>query len=81
MEVKYIRPVLVGTPLKIKGRLVENDASGNRMKVKAEMRDDAGNLLAISSGEFVLIGKEELSPVLEGSKKEIFTLIERLPTL
>jgi acyl-coenzyme A thioesterase PaaI-like protein len=81
MEVKYIKPVLVGTPLIIKGKLVEAKESDNRIKVRAEIRDNSGNLLTISSGEFVLIGKEDLSPALEGSKKEIFALIESLPTL
>jgi acyl-coenzyme A thioesterase PaaI-like protein len=81
MEVKYIKPVLVGTPLTIKGRLLDSHSSDNRIKVRAEMRDDSGNLLAVSTGEFILIGKEELSPVLEGSKKEIFKLIESLPAL
>lgn len=81
MEVKYIKPVLVGTPLKIKGRLLGTAGTDNRVKVRAEMRDNKGNLLAISTGEFVLIGKEEVSPTLEGSKKEIFSLIEGLPNL
>jgi len=81
MDVKYIKPVLVGTPLRIKGRLLETEGTDNRVKVRAEMRDNAGNLLAISTGEFVLIRKEEVSPSLEGSKKEIFALIEGLPNL
>ncbi len=81
MEVKYLRPVPVVTPLKIKGRLMEAAGSDSRVKVRAEMRDSDGNLLAISSGEFVLIGKEEMPPALEGSKREIYTLIESLPPL
>jgi acyl-coenzyme A thioesterase PaaI-like protein len=79
MDVKYIKPVLVGTQLIIKGRLMDAGGADNRVKARAEMRDSEGNLLAIGSGEFILIGKEEVSPVLEGSKKEIFTLIEGLP--
>ena len=81
MELKYIKPVLVGIPLKIKGRIMETASTDNRVKVRAEMRDNRGSLLAVSTAEFVLIGKEELSPVLEGSKKEIFALIEGLPNL
>jgi acyl-coenzyme A thioesterase PaaI-like protein len=81
MEVKYIKPVLVGTQLIIKGRLAGTAGSDNRVKVRAEMRDSDGNILAIGSGEFVLIGRDELAPVLEGSKKEIFKLIESLPAL
>lgn len=81
MEVKYIRPVLVNTPLTIKGRLGETTGGGKRIHVKAEMRDDAGTLLAAGAGEFVLIGRDELPPQLEGSEKEIFRLIEGLPAL
>lgn len=81
MEVKYIKPVLVGTPLRINGRLLETAGTDNRVKVRAEMRDNDSNLLATGTGEFVLIGREEVSPALEGSKKDIFKLIEGLPNL
>jgi acyl-coenzyme A thioesterase PaaI-like protein len=81
IEVKFLKPVLIGTKLIIRGSLVETSGSGNRIKVKAEMRDNEGTLLAVSSGEFVQIDKEELSSKLEGSKKEIFALIEKLPPL
>ena len=81
MEVKYIRPVLVGTPLKIRGQLVEGNKFDKKIKVKAEIRDDHGNLLARSTGEFVAINSEDLSPVFNGSKKEIFSMIDKLPPL
>jgi acyl-coenzyme A thioesterase PaaI-like protein len=81
MDVKYIKPVLVGTPLIIKGRLVEAECLDKRIKVRSEMRDNNGNLLTTGTGEFILIGKEELPPSLEGSKREIFTLIDKLPAL
>lgn len=81
MEVKYIRPVPVGTPLIIKGRLTGTTGADNRVKVRAEMRDNDGNLLSTGTGEFVLIAREEVSPALEGSKEEIFRLIEGLPNL
>ena len=81
MNLKYIRPVLVGTPLTIKGQLIESKEPSNKIMAKAEIRDDQGNLLARSSGEFVAIAKEEMSTDFDGSKKEIFSVIEKLPPL
>jgi acyl-CoA thioesterase FadM len=81
MEVKYIKPVLVGTPLLVKGTIAEVSESGNRIKVRAEIRDDKGSLFAKGSGEFVLVNKEALSQVFDGSNNEILTMIEQLPPL
>jgi acyl-coenzyme A thioesterase PaaI-like protein len=81
MDVKYIKPVLVGTPLIVKGTLAEGSESGNRIKVRAEIRDDKGSLLAKGSGEFVLVNKEDLPHVFDGSNNEILTMIEQLPPL
>jgi len=81
MEVKYIRPILVGTPLKVRGQLIDDNKFDKKIKVRAEVRDDCGNLLARSTGEFVAINSEDLSPVFNGSKKEIFSMIDKLPPL
>jgi acyl-coenzyme A thioesterase PaaI-like protein len=81
MEVKYIKPVLVGTTLTIKGTLAEDSESHNRIKVRAEIRDDKGSLLAKGSGEFVLVNKEDLPHVFDGSNSEILKMIEQLPPL
>jgi acyl-coenzyme A thioesterase PaaI-like protein len=81
MEVKYIRPILVGTPLIVIGQLVDENKFDKIIKVKAEIRDDLGNLLARGTGEFVAIDSEDLSPVFNGSKKEIFSMINNLPPL
>jgi hypothetical protein len=81
MEVKYIRPVLVGTPLIIKGQLAGGNVSSKKLLVKAEIRDDYGRLLARSWGEFVIMNREDLAPVLDASKKEIFSMLENLPPL
>jgi len=81
MEVKYIKPVLVGTALTVKGTLDEVSETDNRIKVRAEIRDDRGVLLAKGSGEFVLVNKEDLPHVFDGSNREILTMIEQLPPL
>lgn len=81
MEVKYIKPVLIGTPLLVKGRLVEVSESDNRIKVMAEIRDDRGALLAKGSGEFIQVNKEDLPHVFDGSNREILAMIEQLPPL
>jgi acyl-coenzyme A thioesterase PaaI-like protein len=81
MEIKYIKPVLVGTTLIVKGTLAEESESGNRIKVRAEIRDDKGSLLAKGSGEFVVVNKEDLPHVFDRSNSEILKMIEQLPPL
>ena len=80
MELKYIRPVLVGTPLIARG-MVTDSAKPPKIMTKSELRDDQGNLLARSTGEFVALSKEDMSSVPEGSRVEMFSLIEKLPPL
>jgi len=81
MEVKYIKPVLIGTPLLVKGRIVEISESDNRIKVLAEIRDDKGVLLAKGSGEFIQVNKDDLPRVFDESNREILSMIEQLPPL
>ena len=80
MELKYIRPVLVGTPLTAKGTVIDS-TKPPKIRTKAELRDSEGKLLARSTGEFVALGKEEMSSVPEGSREEMYSLIEKLPPL
>ena len=75
MEVKYIRPVLIGTPLVIKGEVMD-DLSPPKVKARAEIRDDEGNLLVRSLGEFIELSMEKLSSVPEGLKAEMLSLFE-----
>jgi len=79
MQIKYIRPVLVGTPLKVVGQVIGQNESS--IKAKAEIFDASGNLLARSTGEFVTIGDRKLSFIDDESKREIYSLIEKLPPL
>ena len=75
MEVKYIRPVLIGTPLVIKGEVMDG-SKPPRIKARAEIRNDKSNLLVRSLGEFVELPMEKLSSVPEGLKEEMLSLFE-----
>lgn len=75
MEVKYVKPVLVGTPLTVSGRLLD-DSDPPKIKTRAEIRDDKGGLLVKSSGEFVELPKERLSSVPEKMKEDMLSLFK-----
>ena len=81
MELKYIKPVTTGVPLLVTGSIMSNSSKGKIIAVRGELRDENNNLLAKSRGEFVEIDREDISPDFEGSKKEIFSLIDALPPI
>jgi len=76
MEVKYIKPVFIGIPLTIKGRLMES-TEPPKIRASAEIMDDQGNVLARGSGEFVAVPEEKLSTVPEGLKEDMLSLFKR----
>jgi acyl-CoA thioesterase FadM len=80
MEIKYIRPVLVEKPLTVRGKLLE-PSDDLKIRAKAEIRDGEGNMLARSTGEFVVLPKDQLSLVPEEMKKEMVALFEQFPPL
>jgi len=73
MDIKYVRNVLIGTPLTVTGRFVDG-AKPPKVKAKAEIRDDEGRLLVRSNGEFVVLPEERLSTVPKSFKDEMFSL-------
>jgi acyl-coenzyme A thioesterase PaaI-like protein len=77
MDMKYVRPVLIGTPLTVKGML-DGDSKGPKIKARGEIRDDEGRLLVKSAGEFAVIPHDRLSSVPEGLKKDMRLLFQRL---
>lgn len=81
MEVKYIKPVPTGIPLTVQGSITGNGRAENIIMVRGDLRDKDNNLYARSKGEFVSIAREDISPDFEGSKKEIFSLIDELPEI
>ena len=76
MEIKYIRPVLIGTSLTVKG-LITDTSEPPKIRAKAEIRDDNGSLYVRSKGEFVLLSEKDLSSVPEGMKREMLALFEK----
>jgi uncharacterized protein (TIGR00369 family) len=76
MDIKYVRPVLVGMPLKVAGRLVD-DSQPPKIKARAEIRDDQGRLLVRSNAEFVEIPKENFSGPTEDYKEKMLSLFEK----
>jgi acyl-CoA thioesterase FadM len=78
MEVKFIRPILVEKPLTVRGRLLD-PPDDLRIKARAEIMDKEGNVLARSTGEFVVLQEEKLSSVPEDMKKEMSALFEKFP--
>lgn len=78
MSVKYVRPVLIGMPLTLRGSLSE-DLEPPKIGAVGEIRDDEGRLLVKSHGEFLMFSKEELTMVPEDYKEKMLSLFERLP--
>ncbi|MBW2609623.1 MAG: PaaI family thioesterase [Deltaproteobacteria bacterium] len=78
MTVKYIRPVEVGTPLIVKGRIID-DSKAPKVTVMAEIRDMEDRLLTKGQGSFIMLSREDMSSVPEKSKKEMIDVFDRIP--
>ena len=78
MDIKYIRPVLVGTPLTVSGRLMDG-SEPPKIRARAEIKDDQGRVLVRSHGEFVEVSKEKFSNLPEDFKEEMVSLFDRFP--
>jgi len=76
MEVKYVRPVLIETPLTVKGVIVD-ESSPPKIRAKGEVKDNEGRLLVRSFAEFVLLEKGRLSSVPEELKEGMLSLFEK----
>jgi uncharacterized protein (TIGR00369 family) len=76
MDIKYVRPVLVGRPLTVSGRLMD-DSQPPKIRARAEIRDEQGRLLVRSSAEFVEIPKENFSELNEDYKEQMLSLFEK----
>jgi len=80
MEVKYIKPVMIGTPLTVKGRIAE-ESKNPKIKAKAEVCDQEGTLFARAKGEFIVLPEERLSQVPDRLKQDMNELFQRLSTV
>ena len=76
MEVKYVRPVLIGVPLIVKGRMMK-DRKPPYIGVIADILDDRNRILARAIGEFVEIPKDKLQLVPDGVKQEMIELFSK----
>ncbi len=77
MEVKYVRPVPIGSPLRVKGFL-RNGKERNAIRAGAEITTEDEVILARASGEYVELSRERLDAVPESLKKEMQKLFDRL---
>jgi acyl-coenzyme A thioesterase PaaI-like protein len=75
MNIKYIRNVLIDTPLTVCGK-VTDDSDPPKVQAKAEIRDGEGRLLVRSVGEFVLVQKEKLTEVPDKQKQDMTELFK-----
>ncbi|MBW1773704.1 MAG: PaaI family thioesterase [Deltaproteobacteria bacterium] len=78
MNIKYVKPVLVGTPLKVMGKIVDV-SKPPRFMGSAEIRDRENRLLVKGSGEFVSIAKDKLSTIPDDLKNQMVSLFARFP--
>lgn len=76
MEVKYVKPVLIGTPLTVAGRLLDGYEI-LKIRTQGEIRDQEGRLLVRSNAEFVALSKEELTAVPDQMKQQMLALFEK----
>lgn len=77
MDLKYVRPVLIGEPLSVAAK-IEDVLRGPTIKARAELRDKNRRLLVKGSGEFAVLEADKLAAVPEGLKKDMQSLFERL---
>jgi acyl-CoA thioesterase FadM len=82
IEVTYLNPVLIDTPLHVKAGLMhEHEKKDHFIRGTAELSGQQGEILAKARGEFVLLTKEKMAFVPEDRKKEMIALFEKLPPL
>jgi uncharacterized protein (TIGR00369 family) len=77
MEVKYIRPVLIGTPLTVRGELRE-ERRERFIRAQARVMDAQGRILSRAVGEFVELPPERLSAVPDSMKREMVDLFRKV---
>jgi acyl-coenzyme A thioesterase PaaI-like protein len=76
MKIKYARPVPIGVPLTVKGRLVK-DSKPPYVGAVADVLDDKNQILVRATGEFVEIPKDKLDLVPDGLKQDMIELFEK----
>ena len=76
MEVRYLRPVPVETPLTVCGRMGK-ECEYPRIEVTGELLDAGGTRLAYSKGEFVELRAEKLDLIPKELKADMETIFDQ----
>ena len=76
MKVKYVKPVMIGVPLTVKGRLIK-DSKPPYVEAVADILDDKNQLLVRATGEFVALPKDKLELVPDGQKRDMIELFNK----
>jgi uncharacterized protein (TIGR00369 family) len=76
MEVKYVRPVLIGVPLTVKGRMMK-ERKAPYIGAIADILDNKNQILARATGEFVEIPKDKLDLVPDELKQDMIELFNK----
>lgn len=76
MQVRYIRPVPLGRPLLVRGKIIQSDQK--EVRAKAEIIGESNKILARAQGDFVLVPKERLVALSEKLKEDMERLFKKL---
>ena len=76
MDIKYIKPVPLGTPLTARGKIL-HDPGTSKITVRGEIVDAEKRLLVRSKGEFIMLPQEKLTSVSQDLKEEMMDMFER----
>ena len=75
MDIKYIKPVPLGAPLTVRGKIL-NERGTSKIDIRGEIVDAQSRLLVRSRAEFVMLADKQLSSVSEGMKREMVEMFE-----
>lgn len=73
MDIKYIRPVPLGIPLTVRGKIL-SETDNLRIDIRGEITDSEERLLVRSRAEFVMLTENQLTAVSDGMKQEMMDM-------
>jgi acyl-coenzyme A thioesterase PaaI-like protein len=76
IQIRYLKPVPVETPLTVKGTIT-SEGKSRTCKADAVLLDGEGNVLAKSEGDFAVLSSEKLTALPEDFKKQMLKLFEK----
>lgn len=78
MNIKYVKPVMVGAPLRVAAKRMDS-SQPPKITGKGEIRDREDRLLVTGSAEFVTVPKEKLLTIPDHFKRQMAALFDRFP--